>query len=133
MVLPSGSDLSGIVCPVKECLPLSPTTVHIPRSAVLLYLVDVPPHRKPALDLPIIVVASSTQVVPAIPLEPAARVLRVDPALGIPDGQWLRRVGGGVVESVVVAGNALAMQSGHLKPVRRVFAPAVAQVSAPED
>lgn len=73
----------------------------IARFAVLTHLGDVAAHRLPALDLAFILMGEpSSQVVAAVPLEPAAGILGVNPAFGYPDFVGLA---GGNSEKVEVA------------------------------
>jgi len=62
----------------------------VPAAAVLLHLLHVPLNHLPAFDLTGVVVAAAAHVVAAVPLEPAARVVRVEPAVLPPHGQRLR-------------------------------------------
>ena len=62
----------------------------ITRLAVSFDLVDVAPNSLPPLDLPRVLVRhAATNVVAAVPLEPAARIVRMNPALAAPDRQRL--------------------------------------------
>src|SRR5689334_14745905 len=87
--------------------------------AIALYLPHVAADRLPALDLAAIFVGhAAAQVIAAIPLEPAARIVRMDPALLAPDGQRLA----GVDAVEIQFGVALAFrQLGLGKPARGKF------------
>ena len=75
-------DLPAIVRPVQQRLALPRAAGQVARFAVALDLPDVPADRLPALDLPLVFLRhAAAHVVTAIPLEPAARVIRVDPSL----------------------------------------------------
>ncbi len=77
----STSDLPAVVGPVKDRLPLAAPAPEVARLAVLPDRRHVPGDRPPAPDLPRVVGAPAAHVVPAVPLKPAARILRVDPPL----------------------------------------------------
>ena len=81
--------LPAVVGPVKDGLPLAPPTFEIARLAVLPNRRHVPRDRPPASNLPGVVGGSTTHVVAAIPLEPPAWILRVDPSAATPDGERL--------------------------------------------
>ena len=70
--------------------------------AVALDLAHVPAHRLPTLNLArVLLWLAPAEVVAAVPLEPAARVILVDPPLSPPFSQRLARVGAEVVELAV--------------------------------
>ena len=60
-------------------------TVPVGLMAILADLADMAAHRPPTLDLALIILVPTTQIVAAIPLEPAPRIIGVDPPLGPPD------------------------------------------------
>jgi len=62
----------------RLALPLPAPDVVFP--AVLFDLGDMPCHRFPAPDLTRVVRAAPAQVIPAIPLEPAAWIIGIDPS-----------------------------------------------------
>src|SRR5262249_32003003 len=78
----SASHLPRIIGPVQQGLSLPWTASQIAAAAVLFELRDVPADGSPAADLALVVRAAAAQIVAAIPLEPAAGVLVIDPALG---------------------------------------------------
>src|SRR5688572_33449973 len=78
----SHSHLPRIVGPVEQGLPLFAAAGEVAAAAVLLDLRDVPADGPPALDLAIVVGPAPPQVIAAIPLKPAARIVGMDPALG---------------------------------------------------
>src|ERR1700684_1064740 len=87
------SDLTAVVGPVQQRLPLAGSARQIAGFAVALDLSDVPSYRLPALDLPAIFLGRpSAHVVAAIPLEPAARIVGMYPSLGTPDLQRMNRI-----------------------------------------
>ena len=69
-----------------------------------LYLRNVPPDGFPALDLPgILVRHASAHIIPAIPLEPAARIRGVYPTFLPPDRERLARIDAEIVARAVAA------------------------------
>ena len=79
--------VSRVVGPVQKSLALARAAQKISLQTVLLKLGDVPAHILPALDLALIVFATAAQVVTAVPLEPAAGIVMVNPAFLLPVGQ----------------------------------------------
>src|SRR5438270_408350 len=74
-------ECTTVVCPVQQRLPLTRAAKWISWFTIRLDLTDMSTKRFPALDLaPILVLDSAAEVIPAIPLEPSARVVRIDPA-----------------------------------------------------
>src|SRR5262245_28287897 len=86
------SDLAAVILPVHHRLAFTPPTVQVARLAIADDLRDVARNRPPSSDLPRIVGRSPTHVIPAIPLKPAARILRTYPAVAPPRRQRLRRI-----------------------------------------
>src|SRR5262245_40066672 len=83
-------DFSAVVGPVQQGLALAAPAQQIARLAFLFPLPDLPPDRLPALDLPLVLRRhAATHVVAAVPLEPAARVVVVEPAFLAPDRKRL--------------------------------------------
>ena len=79
-------------------------TSKIVSFAVPLDLTNVAAHRSPSSNLsPILIRYSATKVVSAIPLEPAAGIVGVDPTLSAPDRQRLAGVNAEVVEAVIAS------------------------------
>jgi hypothetical protein len=87
MKKPGGtSDISAVVGPVQQGLPLARPAKGIAGLAVLSDLRDVPSKRPPALDLaPVLLGHPPPHEVAAIPLEPAARIVVVKPTVLTPD------------------------------------------------
>ena len=80
------SNSAAVVCPMQKSLALALTTRQVARFAMSLNLRNVPPHRLPAGDLPLILLRqAATHIVAAIPLKPTARVVGVNPALATPN------------------------------------------------
>src|SRR6185437_7631951 len=94
-----GSELPAVVGPMQQRLALTAPTGEVAAVTVTFDLADVPAHCFPALDLPPVLVGDPpAHVVAAVPLEPAARIVRMDPALGAPDGQRLTGIDAEIVE-----------------------------------
>ena len=75
-------DFPAVVGPVQQRLALAAAAEQVARLAVLLHLADVAADRLPALDLAAVLRRhAAAHVIAAVPLEPAARVVLVDPAL----------------------------------------------------
>ena len=104
---------SAVVCPVQDGLPLSPPALEIAWFAVLPNRRDVPRDRPPAPDLPRVVGGSAAHVVAAIPLEPPAWILLVDPSVAAPDGERLRGVDAEAVQPRIMP---LGAQPGAGEP-----------------
>jgi hypothetical protein len=74
-----------IIRPVEERLPLTRAAERISRLTISLDLMNVPTKCFPAVDLaPILIRNAAAEIVAAIPLEPSAWVVRVNPALRPP-------------------------------------------------
>ena len=74
------------------------TAKRIARLTILAQLGDMPFERLPALDLPIVLLRhSAAPVITAVPLKPATRIVRVEPAVVLPYGQGLARIDAKVV------------------------------------
>ena len=78
---------------MQERLALAPAAKQIPGFTIFLHLPYMALDCLPALDLSVILVPhAAAHVVAAIPLEPAAGVVRMDPALASPFRQRLARM-----------------------------------------
>lgn len=76
---------------MQQRLPLSRPTQHVSRLAVGLYLPNVSSECIPAFNLSCVLFGNSApHIVPAVPLEPATRIVFVYPSLAAPFGEWLR-------------------------------------------
>ena len=111
-------------------MPLPWSTFVIAGTAVLFELSDVPANGFPSLDLSLIVGASPTHVVTAVPLEPAARVVVIDPSLGLPNG---KRLGGVDAEKVQLGIMTVLAKFGIGEPTLREFVGAIGHVSPAEN
>ena len=75
---------------MKQCLTLPRATQQIAGFAILLDLPNVAANRLPAFDLPCVFLRqAAAHVIAAIPLEPAARIIAMDPAFASPFRQRL--------------------------------------------
>ena len=83
-------------------LPLFSATADVASSAILPDLGDVSLHGPPAFDLSVIVWASTTGIISAVPLKPPSRIVFVDPSLFPPHREGLRRVDGKEIQFGVV-------------------------------
>jgi hypothetical protein len=93
------SQLPAIVGPVQQRLPLPSAAPQITRLARKLKLPHVTADCFPAFDLPNVLVRhSSPHVVAAVPLEPAAWIVGVDPSFPAPFRQRLTGIDTEVVE-----------------------------------
>jgi hypothetical protein len=71
---------------MKQSLSLTRPARQVPRFTVLLDLRDMPPDGLPTFDLAGIFFGyAATYVIAAIPLEPASRVVFMDPAVLAPN------------------------------------------------
>src|SRR3954468_2715292 len=95
-------DRPAVVGPVQNRLSLSSPALEVTSFAVLADRRHVSRDGAPAPDLPAIVRRAPSAVVAAVPLKPAARILRTNPALMPPFGQRLRRLHAEEVEARIV-------------------------------
>jgi len=82
------SELPGIDRPVEKGLSLPPPAPKVEGMAILFNLGDMAGYSFPAPDLPLVVRAAPPQEISAVPLEPASRVLEIDPSFHPPVGEW---------------------------------------------
>lgn len=95
-------DLSRIVSPMEQSLSLYGPAVQRAGWTIFSNLGDVATDGAPAFDLPLIVDASSSEVIATIPLKPAPRVFLIKPTLFSPDRKRLRSVYAKVVQLGIV-------------------------------
>src|SRR3974390_65874 len=89
---------------MQQRLPLARAAHRIPGLAVFPDLLDVTPHRLPALDLARVFLRhAAAHVIAAVPLKPAARIIGVNPTFLPPFGQRLARVEAEIIERAVTA------------------------------
>src|SRR5580700_11184070 len=87
---PGPSNFPAVVGPVQQRLALALAAGEIARFAMPLDLADMPADGFPALDLACVLLGlAAAQIIAAIPLEPAARIVRMDPTLLAPFRQRL--------------------------------------------
>src|SRR5690348_6270338 len=84
---------------MQKRLALARPTEQIAALAIALDLAHMPADGAPAADLPAILLGqAATHVITAIPLEPATRILGMDPALAPPLAQLLAGVDTEIIE-----------------------------------
>src|SRR4030095_4733525 len=86
-----------------------------------------PANGTPALNLALVIRTTPPEIVTAIPLKPAARVLRVNPPFRPPDRKWLRGID---AEKIELRSVTLGTEPGVGKPVVREFCLTVCHVFA---
>ena len=86
-------------------------------------------HSAVAFDLPVIINASSTHVVTAVPLKPTARILVIDPTLASPFRKRPRRIHAKIVQLCIVTFGA---KFRIRKPVFWKLLAAVSHVLSPK-
>ena len=124
------SNLPRIICPVQQRLPLPAAAVERARRTIFLDLRDVPPHCSPSLYLPLVVRTPATEIIPAIPLKPAAWIFLIDPAVSLPDRKRLRGVH---FEEIQIRIVLLMAQPCVAEPGGGKLSPAISQVLAAKD
>lgn len=89
---------------MQQCLTLHRATRTVTAPTMRLQLRNVPCHRPPSPNLPLILTRqTSTHIVPAIPLKPSSRImLFVDPSLGTPHTQRLARAHAEIIARRVI-------------------------------
>src|ERR1700674_2795037 len=118
--------LTAVVSPMKQGLALASAARQVARLAVTQDLPYMTAHGFPALDLARILLGQPpAHVIPAIPLEPAARVVAVNPAFSAPKRQGLAGINTKVVEGTVAPARR---QFRALKPIRWKFFSAIGHV-----
>src|SRR5687768_2801489 len=123
------SNRAGVICPMEHGLALPAAALEIARLAVLPDRSDMAGDCPPAPNLAGVIRRSASHVVAAVPLEPSARILRMDPAIPAPGGERLGGVDTEVVEARVTAP---AGESGAGEPAGGKLGAAVSHVPASE-
>jgi hypothetical protein len=119
-------DCPAVIGPVQERLALARPAHRIARLAMSSDLRHVALDSLPASDLAGVLVGQPpAHVVAAIPLEPAARIVRMHPALPSPLRQGLAGVHAETVQGAVAAGGR---ELGAREPARGIFVPAIGEV-----
>src|SRR5690348_8038690 len=91
---------------------------------------DMSLHRLPAADLAHVLLGqAAAHIVSAVPLEPAARIVWVYPALSSPFRQRLARIDAEIIERAVAP---RWCELGARKPACGILLPAIGQVFAAE-
>src|SRR5215831_8586477 len=103
---------------MQQRLPLLAPAGEVATLAVLAELRNVSPHRFPPLDLALIIKATSSHKVPAIPLKPTPRIVGVNPPFPAPDLKWLRCVHTEVIKLRIMA---FVTKLRPRKPTIRIF------------
>src|SRR5579883_321719 len=122
------SDLAAVISPMQQGLPLASPTRQITRFAMLFDLRYVSLNRFPAFDLPRIFFGHApAHVVAAVPLEPAARIVRMNPSLFSPYRERLASVNAEIIQRAVPARRR---DFCARKPARGKFRAAIGHVLA---
>ena len=107
-----GLDFAAVVGPVQQCLALAPPAQQIAGLAMLLDLPDMAADRFPAADLPRVLIRhAAAHVVAAIPLEPAARIVGMEPTFAPPFRQRLAGIDAEEIERRIAAAVATAWRA----------------------
>src|SRR3954447_23936008 len=94
--------LAAVIGPMQQGLTLARPAHRVAGFAVALDLADMAAHRPPPLDLPRILLRQPTaEIVAAIPLEPAARVVRKNPSFVPPYRQLLAGIDPEIIERTI--------------------------------
>jgi hypothetical protein len=125
------SELAAVVGPMQQRLPLTLPAQDISRLAIHLDLAYVPSDRLPAFDLPCVFIGkASAEIIPAIPLEPTARIIRMNPSLLAP---YRERLAGFDAKPVQICVAAFRGKPGPGEPATGKFFPAVGHVFTAEN
>ena len=115
---------------MEQSLPLPWAARPVAGPAILSNLRDMSADSAPSSDLPLVVLAAAASIVPAIPLEPAARVFMINPALLAPNREWLRRIHAEEIKRRFVL---LPTKIRFLEPARGKLLGAIRHVLSTED
>ena len=125
------SDLAAVVSPMQQRLPLPRPAEQIAGLAMFLHLAHVTADRFPPPDLPLVFLRHApAHVIAAVPLEPAARIVRMDPAFALP---FRKRLARSHTEEIARGVGPARREFGARKPAFRELAAAVGHVFAAED
>ena len=92
-------------------------------------LSHVPANGAPTRDLAQIIFTATSAIISAIPLEPATRIVGMDPAFAPPFRERLRRIDAKIIER----GTPSSLRNlCSLEPARRKFCPAIGHVFSAE-
>ena len=92
---------------------------------MFLQLRDMPTNGAPTANLPQIILAAASAIISAIPLEPTARVLGVNPTFATPFRQRLRCAYAKIIQRCP---RPIRRELRPLEPARRKFLPAIGHV-----
>ena len=124
-------NFSAVVGPLEECLALSSSAGGVAFATVFAQLADVPFHCFPTCYLSFVLGReASSHKIAAIPLEPAARVVGINPSLFAPDGKRLACADFEIIKGRVVSPRA---EFCVLKPIRGKLVSAVGHILSAED
>jgi hypothetical protein len=115
---------------MEQSLPLPWAARPVAGPAILSNLRDMSADSAPSSDLPLVILAAPASIVPAIPLEPAARVFMINPALLAPNRERLRRIHAEEIKRRFVS---LPTKIRFLEPARGKLLGAIRHVLSPED
>ncbi len=123
-------EFAAIIRPVQQRLPLTPAAPQISRTACKLQLPHMAANGFPTLDLPHVFVRHpAAHVVAAVPLEPAARIIGMKPALLAPFRKRLAGINAEIVERWIAA---TWRELGAFEPRQRELVAAIGHVPAAE-
>src|SRR5512132_3171391 len=114
---------------MQQGLTLPAPASQIARFTVLFQLRHVAANGSPPRNLTQIIFTAASAIISAIPLEPAARIVRMNPTFAPPFRQWLRRVHAKIIQR---GARSMGRKLGALEPTRRKFFPAIGHVFAAE-
>ena len=115
---------------MQKSLALTSSAAKIARLAIPPNLNDMAAHRTPTSNLsPIFIRHSAANIVAAVPLKPAARIVGVNPSSLAPNRQRLARLHAKILQRFIV-GSWRQFRLGE--PVRREFIAAVVHIFAAE-
>ena len=89
---------------MQQRLALAAPAHEVAGLAMALDLRDVPADRFPPPDLAAVLGSdAAAHIVPAIPLEPAAWIVGMNPSLPAPDREWLTRIDAEKIQRAVAS------------------------------
>lgn len=77
---------------MKECLSSLGVAGKVSFTAVLFYLRYMSAHGDPSSYLPVIIRATTTHIVPTVPLKPPSRIVFIYPTFLAPHREWLASI-----------------------------------------
>ncbi len=119
------SDLSRIVGPVQQRLALPAAAIEIARFTVLPQLRHVATNGAPTRNLTQIIFAAAPAIITAVPLEPAARIIWVNPTFTSPLRERLRCIHAEEIQKYTWP---IWRKLGPREPARRKFLPAIGHI-----